>query len=100
MSLPDCMLLDTQMPEMTGPELQRQLIARGTCVPTVVVTADDGPESRARYVASKVVQYLRKPIGAEELLLAIERAVEPPRRTESSDAGREPLLPTESLFGK
>lgn len=98
--LPDCLLLDTQMPEMTGPELQRQLVARGTCVPTVVVTADDGPESRARYIASKVVQYLRKPIGAEELLLAIERAVEPPPRAESCDVSREALESTEPLFGQ
>jgi FixJ family two-component response regulator len=95
--LPDCLLLDTQMPEMTGPELQRQLVARGACVPTIVVTADDGPESRARYIASKVVEYLRKPIGAEELLLAIERAIELPRRSES-DVSRDSRA--ESAFGK
>ncbi len=98
MLLPDCLLLDTQMPEMTGPELQRQLIARRVCIPTIVVTADDGPESRARYIASKIIEYLRKPIGAEELLLAIERAVQTPRRTEPCDVSRDSQ--TESLFGK
>jgi FixJ family two-component response regulator len=73
--LPDCLLLDIQMPEMTGLELQRHLTKIGIHVPTIVVTADDAPEARARCLAAGAVEYLRKPIGADELLLAIERAV-------------------------
>jgi len=72
---PDCLLLDIQMPEMTGLELQRHLTSRGVRVPTIVVTADDAPEARARCMAAGAVDYLRKPIGADELLAAIERAV-------------------------
>ena len=66
--MPDCLLLDIQMPEMTGLELQRHLTKRGTHIPTIVVTADDAPEARARCLAAGAVEYLRKPIGAEELL--------------------------------
>jgi FixJ family two-component response regulator len=72
---PDCLLLDIQMPEMTGLELQRLLTSRGVRVPTIVVTADDAPEARARCLAAGAIDYLRKPIGADELLAAIERAV-------------------------
>jgi FixJ family two-component response regulator len=72
---PDCLLLDIQMPEMTGLELQRLLTSRGVRVPTIVVTADDAPEARARCMAAGAIDYLRKPIGADELLAAIERAV-------------------------
>lgn len=74
-SCPDCLLLDTQMPEMTGLEVQRHLVGRGVSFPTIVVTADDGPEARARFVAAGVAEYLRKPIDGDELLAAIERAV-------------------------
>lgn len=74
-ALPDCLLLDIQMPEMTGLELQRHLTKIGVHVPTIVVTADDAPEARARCLAAGAVEYLRKPIGADELLAAIERAV-------------------------
>ena len=35
---PDCLLLDTQMPEMTGLELQRQLVASGIRIPTIAFT--------------------------------------------------------------
>ena len=72
---PDCLLLDIQMPEMTGLELQRHLTTLGVSIPTIVVTADDAPEARARCMAAGALEYLRKPIGADELLAAIERAV-------------------------
>lgn len=74
---PDCLLLDAHMPQMTGLDLQRQLAGSGVRVPTVVYTADDAPEMQARYMAAGVSAYLRKPIGGDELLAAIERATNP-----------------------
>jgi FixJ family two-component response regulator len=71
----DCLLLDAHMPQMTGLELQRHLVDSGKRLPTVVYTADDAPEARARYTAAGVEEYLRKPIGGDELLSAITRAM-------------------------
>jgi FixJ family two-component response regulator len=73
----DCLLLDAHMPHMTGLELQNMLVESGSRLPTVVYTADDAPEAQARYVAAGVREYLRKPIGGDELLAAIERAIAP-----------------------
>ena len=81
---PDCLLLDIQMPEMTGVEVLRHMTARDIRVPTIIVTADDAPEARARFAAAGAVETLRKPIGAEELLAAIERAVRPTFRESSA----------------
>ena len=72
---PDCLLLDAHMPLMTGLEVQQHLVATGVRVPAVVYTADDAPEAQARYIAAGVAEYLRKPIGGDDLLAAIERAV-------------------------
>ena len=72
---PDCLLLDAHMPQMTGLELHQHLVRSGVNVPTIVYTADDAPEAQARYLAAGVMAYLRKPIGADELLAVIERAV-------------------------
>jgi FixJ family two-component response regulator len=72
---PDCLLLDAHMPHMTGLEVQRYLVGAGIRFPTVVYTADDAPEMQARYMAAGVAEYLRKPIGGDELLAAIERAM-------------------------
>jgi CheY-like chemotaxis protein len=44
-------------------------------VPTIVVTADDAPEARARCLAAGASEFLRKPIGAEELLAALRQVV-------------------------
>lgn len=72
---PDCLVLDAHMPRMTGLEVQQQLVCRGERFPTVIYTADDAPEVQARYLSAGVAEYLRKPVGAEEFLAAIERAV-------------------------
>ncbi len=72
---PDCLLLDAHMPQMTGLELQQHLIRMGAYMPTVVYTADDTPEAQARYIAAGAAGYLRKPVGGEELLAEIERAI-------------------------
>ena len=72
---PDCLLLDAHMPQMTGLELHLHLIGRGVRVPTLVYTADDGPEAEARYRACGVSEYLHKPICGDRLLEAIARAV-------------------------
>lgn len=72
---PDCLLLDAHMPQMTGLELQQHLLRIGARVPTVVYTADDTPEAQARYIAAGAAGYLRKPVGGEELLAEIERAI-------------------------
>ena len=71
----DCLLLDAHMPQMSGLELQQHLVDSGVRFPTVVYTADDAPEAQARYFAAGVQEYLQKPIGGEDLLAAIYRAV-------------------------
>ena len=72
---PDCLLLDAHMPGMTGSELHRALRARGVHIPTIVFTADDAPELSAHYAIAGIVACLRKPLGAEDLLAAIDQAV-------------------------
>jgi FixJ family two-component response regulator len=72
----DCLLLDAQMPEMTGSELQRHLVARGVRIPTIVFTADDAIDVPRDYAAGSVVACLRKPISSEDLLAAVARAVQ------------------------
>jgi FixJ family two-component response regulator len=72
---PDCLLLDAHMPQMTGLDVQHELVALGVRFPTVVYSADDEPEALDRYIAAGAVAYLRKPLRGELLIAAIERAV-------------------------
>src|SRR5690242_15598282 len=70
----DCLILDVCMPGMSGPQLQRELIARGQKIPIIFITAH-GDENAARLKAAGAVDCLLKPFSEESLLKAIDRAL-------------------------
>ena len=74
---PDCLVLDLQMPGLTGLEVQRALARARVRFPTIIITAHDEPETRARCLAAGAVAYLCKPLHDELLLDAITTAVGP-----------------------
>jgi FixJ family two-component response regulator len=73
---PDCLVLDLQMPGLSGLEVQRRLVARGTPVPTIIISADDTAETRERCLAAGTAAYLCKPFDDGILLAMIARLVE------------------------
>jgi FixJ family two-component response regulator len=74
-SLPDCVVLDLQMPGMTGLDVQHKLALAGLRLPVVIVTAHDAPGMQARCVAAGASAYLNKPLDSDVLLQAIADAV-------------------------
>ena len=72
---PDCLIVDLQMPEMSGLELQQQLSRSGVSIPTIVITAHDDAEFRRRCLAAGAVAYLTKPIDVAALLTSIDSTV-------------------------
>jgi FixJ family two-component response regulator len=73
--LPLCLIVDLQMPEMNGLELQHHLISKGIRIPSILITAHadaalpEAPDERT-FVAG-----LRKPLQEDALFLAIEMAI-------------------------
>jgi FixJ family two-component response regulator len=74
-SVPQCVVLDVQMPEMSGLELQDQLAAQGSCLPVIFMTAYDTPQTRAHVHRAGVFGLLLKPFPNEALLRAIREAL-------------------------
>jgi len=72
---PDCLLLDLNMPGMTGLQLQKDLIERGVVIPVIAMTgnAESSLSNRAR--AAGAVAVLAKPFGAEAFKASAERAI-------------------------
>ncbi len=71
-----CLLvLDARMPGLSGEELQAELEARGVDLPTLVVTADDDPETRRKAQKMKAAGFFRKPVDGTALLDAIDWAL-------------------------
>ena len=74
-AMPDCLVVDLQMPEMNGFELQRRLAESGIRLPVVVITGHDEPGMRAQCMSAGASTYLRKPLDAKVLLEAISTAI-------------------------
>ena len=73
--VPACALIDLQMPNMTGLELQHYLASAGINIPTIVITAHDEPGSRKRCMAAGATAYLLKPLRKAVLMAAIDNAI-------------------------
>jgi FixJ family two-component response regulator len=69
--LPNCLILDLQMPDMTGLELQHDLARRGILIPTIIITAHDEPGMRERCKAAGAIAFLPKPLQDTSLFAAI-----------------------------
>jgi FixJ family two-component response regulator len=71
---PDCLVLDLQMPDMSGAEVQRALKVAGAKFPVVIITASDAPEAREESMRLGAVACLAKPLDVEALLQAVTPA--------------------------
>ena len=71
-SLPDCLIVDFQMPEMNGLELQQHLVSNGIEIPTIMITAHGDVAMRDH---RGLVASLRKPLQEKALIDAIDRAI-------------------------
>jgi FixJ family two-component response regulator len=72
--LPKCLIVDLQMPEMTGLELHQHLIRSGIKIPTIIITAHSDVRVRERSESAGVIAVLSKPLQKTLLIAAIEDA--------------------------
>ncbi len=70
-----CLLLDIAMPTMSGPELQRELIRRGSKIPIIFMTATIDKGGRLDLLKAGAVECLFKPFPEEALLEALDTAL-------------------------
>lgn len=70
-----CLITDVQMPGMTGPELQRHLLAQGRVLPIIFITAFPEKNTRARVTEAGALAYLEKPFDGATLLGFLQSAM-------------------------
>ncbi len=70
---PDCLVLDLQMPDLSGVEVQKSLVSAGAQFPVVIITAHDTPSLREECIRHGAAAYLCKPLDIGALLHAVER---------------------------
>jgi FixJ family two-component response regulator len=77
---PAVILLDMQMPDMTGVDLQEKLIQLGRKTPIVFVSGQSHPHQIVQGLKKGAVDFLFKPFNLEEMLKAVADAIEIDRR--------------------
>lgn len=70
-----CLILDVQLPGMSGLELQRQLLTRDCRVPIIFISAKGDGQTRERALEAGAVDFLQKPFSEDTLFNAINSAL-------------------------
>lgn len=83
-----CLIVDLQMPEMDGLELQRQLAERGIKLPVVVVTAHGDVATAVRAMRAGAVDFVEKPFSDEAINAGIRLALAERPKPSSADQMR------------
>ena len=70
-----CVITDLHMPELSGLDLQDQLIARGHHIPIIFITGYPDDIARARAMKAGAVCFLSKPYNHDHLLGYLDQAL-------------------------
>jgi FixJ family two-component response regulator len=75
-SRPSCLVLDVRLPQMSGLDFQRRLAESGVQIPIIFITAHGDIPMSVRALKSGAVEFLTKPFRDQDLLDAIQQALE------------------------
>jgi two-component system copper resistance phosphate regulon response regulator CusR len=75
----DLIILDLRLPGRPGPEVLRNLRARGFERPILVLTAQDAVDAKVETLRAGADDYVTKPFAFEELLARVEALARRPR---------------------
>ncbi|NRA48181.1 MAG: response regulator transcription factor [Phaeodactylibacter sp.] len=76
-NLPDLIISDLEMPQMTGFELIKAVRESGffSDIPIIILSSLDSSEDRIKCLKLGADDYMTKPFNPEELLIRIEKAL-------------------------
>jgi FixJ family two-component response regulator len=74
---PDCLVLDLQMPGLSGTEVLQSLRMAGAQFPIVIITAHDSPTLREECLRAGVSAYLCKPLDIKIVIQTVSRHASP-----------------------
>jgi len=84
MERPSCLLLDIQLPDMNGFELQQELATKDIQIPIIFLTGHGDIPMSVRAIKAGALEFLTKPFDDEYLLEAIRGAIARDNKNERS----------------
>jgi FixJ family two-component response regulator len=73
---PGCLVLDVRLPQMSGLDFQRRLLETGIQIPIIFITAHGDIPMSVSAMKSGAVEFLTKPFRDQDLLDAIQQALQ------------------------
>ena len=73
---PGCLILDLRMPRMNGLTVQEKLMAMGSTLPIIFLTAFGDVPTAVQAMQAGAVDFLEKPFSNQQLLRLVEQALE------------------------
>jgi FixJ family two-component response regulator len=83
---PNCLVLDVRLPQMSGLDFQRRLADTGMQIPIIFITAHGDIPMSVRALKSGAVEFLTKPFRDQDLLDAIQQALQRDRQAREQQA--------------
>jgi len=83
---PSCLILDLQLPGLSGLDLQKRMGEVQLEIPIVFLTGHGNIPASVQAMKAGAVEFLTKPFDEQDLLRAIEEAIERDRRTRQRQA--------------
>jgi FixJ family two-component response regulator len=83
---PSCLVLDVRLPQMSGLDFQRKLAEIGVQIPIIFITAHGDIPMSVRALKSGAVEFLAKPFRDQDLLDAIQQAIQRDRAAREQQA--------------
>jgi FixJ family two-component response regulator len=74
--LPGCVVLDVRLPGLSGLDLQRELATHGIKLPIIFITGHGDIPMSVRAMKEGALEFLTKPFRDQDLLDAIQKALE------------------------
>ena len=78
---PSCVILDLQLPGLSGLDLQNRMAEVGLDIPIVFLTGHGNIPASVQAMKAGAVEFLTKPLDEGKLLQAIQEAIERDRRS-------------------
>jgi FixJ family two-component response regulator len=83
---PSCLVLDVRLPQMSGLDFQQRLTEMGMQIPIIFITAHGDIPMSVRALKSGAVEFLTKPFRDQDLLDAIQQALQRDRLAREQEA--------------
>jgi FixJ family two-component response regulator len=83
---PSCLVLDLQLPGLSGLDLQKRMAEVGLEIPIVFLTGHGNIPASVQAMKAGAVEFLTKPFEEQELFQAIQEAIERDRHTRQQHA--------------